>query len=59
MVFLLCRVGDSVEAEAFLKKLENDESLKEMVYVSPYRVDEELAIFQRCGDDDGYRTWVS
>ena len=39
MVFLLCRVGDSVEAEAFLKTLEKDEDLKDMVYVSPHRVD--------------------
>jgi hypothetical protein len=59
VVFLLCRVGNSVEAEAFLKGLEKDEHLKDMVYVSPYRVDDQLAIFQRCGDDDGYRTWVS
>ena len=59
MVFLLCRVGDSVEAEAFLKTLEMDENLKDMVYVSPHRVDYQLAIFQRCGDDEGYRAWVS
>jgi hypothetical protein len=59
VVFLLCRVGNSVEAEAFLKGLEKDENLKDMVYVYPYRVDDQLAIFQRCGDDDGYRTWVS
>ena len=59
MAFLLCRVGDSVEGEAFLKELENDKSLKDMVYVSPYRIDHQLAIFQRCGNDDGYRAWVS
>jgi len=59
VVFLLCRVGDSVEAEAFFKRLEKDESLKDMVYVSPWRVDDQLAIFQRCRDDGGYRNWVS
>ena len=59
MAFLLCRVGNSVEAEAFLKELEKDKNLKDMVYVSPYRIDHQLAIFQRCGSDDRYRTWVS
>lgn len=59
VVFLLCRVGGSVKAESFFKTLERDENLKDMVYVSPYRVDDQLAIFQRCKDDDGYRSWVS
>ena len=52
-------MGDSDEAEQFLKTIERDEKLKDMVYVSPHRVDHQLAIFQRCGDDDGYRAWVS
>jgi hypothetical protein len=59
VVFLLCRVGESFEAESFLKTLERDENLKDIVYVSPHRVDNQLAIFQRCGDNDGYRAWVS
>ena len=59
MAFLLCRVGDSDEAEAFFKTLERDENLKDMVYVSPHRVDHQLSIFQRCGGDAAYRAWVS
>lgn len=59
VVFLLCRVGDNDEAEAFLKAIEKEEKLKDMVYVSPDRVDDKLAIFQKCGGDDAYRNWVS
>ncbi len=59
MVFLLCRVGDCTSAEAFFKELEEDESLEGMVYCSPERIDEKLAVFQRCGDDSRYRAWVS
>src|SRR5215469_15333209 len=51
VVFLLCRVGDSVGAEEFLKTLEMEENLKDMVYVSPHRVDHQLEILQRCGDN--------
>ncbi|OQV04219.1 hypothetical protein CLAIMM_09135 [Cladophialophora immunda] len=58
VAFLLCRVGDSVQAEAFFLGLEKDQNLRDVVYVSPYRIDDELAIFQRCGDDEGYRAWL-
>jgi hypothetical protein len=59
VIFLLCRVGENDEAGAFLKGLEKDENLKGMVYVAPYRINEQLAIFQKCGDNEGYRQAVS
>ena len=59
VVFLLCRVGDSVNAQNFLKKIEEEERLKGMVYCSHDSVDEELAVFQRVKDDARYFGWVS
>jgi hypothetical protein len=59
VVFLLCRVGDSVNAQNFLKKIEEEERLKDMVYCSHDSIDEELAVFQRVKDDARYLGWVS
>jgi hypothetical protein len=59
VVFLICRVGGSVEAQAYLRRLEEDEALRGLVYCSRERLDEQLAVFQRCKDDEGYRAWVS
>ena len=59
VVFLLCRVGDSVSAQKFLKKIEEDERLKDMVYCSHDSIDEELAVFQRVKDNAKYFGWVS
>jgi DUF1680 family protein len=59
VVFLLCRVGDSVSAQDFLKKIEEEERLKDMVYCSHDSIDEELAVFQRVKDDAKYFGWVS
>jgi hypothetical protein len=47
VVFLLCRVGDSPSAEGFLKKIEDDEELKDIVYCSRERIDKRLAVFQK------------
>jgi hypothetical protein len=58
-VFLLCRVGDSPTAEGFLKKIEDDEELKDMVYCSPERIDKQLAVFQNVKNDTEYFGWVS
>jgi hypothetical protein len=59
VVFLLCRVGDSVNAQNFLKNIEEEERLKDMVYCSHDSIDEELAVFQRVKDDAKYFGWVS
>jgi len=58
VVFLLCRVGDSPTAEGFLKKIEDDEKLKNMVYCSRERIDKQLAIFQETKNDPVYFGWV-
>jgi hypothetical protein len=58
VVFLLCRVGDSPTAEGFLKKIEDDKKLKDMVYCSRERIDKQLAIFQETKNDPVYFGWV-
>ena len=59
VVFLLCRVGDNREAEMFLKEIEAEERLKNMVFCSYENIDEELAVFQRVRDNARYFGWVS
>ena len=54
VVFLLCRVGDCVDAQIFLKGIEEEERLKGMVHCSHDSIDEELAVFQRVKDDAKY-----
>jgi hypothetical protein len=58
VVFLLCRVGDSPTAEAFLQKIVDDEDLKNMVYCAPESIDTQLAVFQKVRDHSQYFGWV-
>jgi hypothetical protein len=59
VVFLLCRVGDSPTAEGFLKSIEDNEKLKNMVYCSREHIDKRLPVFQKAKDDPEYFGWVS
>jgi hypothetical protein len=61
VVFLISRVGHSPEAEEFLRELEKDPELEDMVYCSLERLDDpdRMAVFQRCKDDIEYTAWVS
>jgi hypothetical protein len=58
-VFLISRVGNSTDAETFLNELERDRELKEMVYCSKEKLDEQMAVFKRLGDNIGYSAYVS
>jgi uncharacterized protein (DUF608 family) len=59
VVFIISRVGSSLEAEEFLDELDNDEELKEWVYCSKDRLDEQSAVIQRVKDDVKYTKNVS
>lgn len=60
VVFLISRVGHSPEAEEFLRELEKDPELEDMVYCSLERLDDpdRMAVFQRCKDDIEYTAWL-
>ncbi|KAI9854542.1 MAG: hypothetical protein M1813_000955 [Trichoglossum hirsutum] len=58
-VFIISRVGDSADAEIFLTGLRNDRELAEMVFCSMDRLDDQLAVFQKSGDDIEYTRFVS
>jgi hypothetical protein len=59
VVFIISRVGSSLEAEEFLDELDSNEELKEWVYCSKDRLDEQNAVFQRVKDDVKYTKMVS
>jgi len=59
VVFLISQVGDSADATTFLRELQNNSSLRGMVYSSTERLDELRAKFEAQNDDRRYTAWVS
>lgn len=57
-VFLISQVGNSERASAFLKGLEDDEEIGDMVFCSTENLGERLASFQHI-NDKRYTAWVS
>lgn len=56
-VFLISQVGNSKEARTFLKELENDKEVGDMVFCSTENLDERLAAFQH-SNDKKYTAWL-
>ena len=58
-MFIVSRVGSSSDAEKFLGELDNDKELEQMVFCSTEKLDDQLAVFQRCENNEGYNAYVS
>ncbi|OAL37057.1 hypothetical protein AYO20_03534 [Fonsecaea nubica] len=54
VVFIISRVGSSPEALGFIGELENSPGLEQMVYCSPDRLDEKMAILQPAAGNTKY-----
>ena len=59
VVFLISQVGNDPAATAFLKGLENDEEVGDMVFCSTENLAAKLAQFQDVEQDQKYTAWVS
>ncbi|OAP62381.1 hypothetical protein AYL99_04584 [Fonsecaea erecta] len=59
VVFIISRVGSSPESLGFIRELENSPGLEEMVYCSPDRLDEQMAILQPAAGNTKYTKYVS
>ena len=57
-IFLLSRVGDDEEAKTFLKGLENDKEIGDMVFCSTENIVTRLAAYPH-SSDARYTAWVS
>ncbi|KIW86273.1 hypothetical protein Z517_01668 [Fonsecaea pedrosoi CBS 271.37] len=59
VVFIISRVGSSDKALGFISELENSPGLEQMVYCSPDRLDEKMAILQPAAGNTKYTKYVS
>jgi len=62
-MFLICQIGDSEDATTFLRELENDKNVGEMVYCSADRLDELSRKVEKRGGGRTYtarvRSWLT
>ena len=59
VVFLISRVGTSLEAKRFLDELRADREVGNLVYSSMDDLNEKREIFKRSGDNTAYTSLVS
>jgi hypothetical protein len=60
VIFLISRVGTSIPAEQFVNSLDNDPTIRSLVYCSPERIEEARAAVQgHVGGDEEYVARVS
>ncbi|OQU98906.1 hypothetical protein CLAIMM_04617 [Cladophialophora immunda] len=58
VVFIISRVGSSPQALGFIGELENSPGLEQMVYCSPDRLDEKMAILQPAAGNTKYTKYL-
>lgn len=58
VVFLVSQVGDAADGAKYIRDLDRDERIRDIVFCSMDKLDEMLARFQRERNDSGYTAWV-